>query len=67
MKLGTLKDALAASLHEADQVCGVININWVGDAVAALAPLGEKARCFDSCSDLVADVVRCAQAGDHIW
>lgn len=65
MKLGTLKDALAASLHEADQVwCYQYQLGW--DAAAALAPLGEKARCFESCPELVADVVRVAQEGDHI-
>lgn len=65
MKLGTLKDALAGSLHAADRVyCYTADLGW--DAAAALAPLGEIAQTFENLEDLVQAVCENAQRGDHI-
>lgn len=65
MKLGVLKDRLAASLTEADRVfCFSAGLGW--DAQAALAPLGAKALTRDSLETLVADVVAEALPGDQI-
>ena len=65
MKLGLMKDALAASLGDADLAfCHTANLGW--DAAAALAPLGAKARCHVELDQLVADVVREARRGDQV-
>jgi UDP-N-acetylmuramate: L-alanyl-gamma-D-glutamyl-meso-diaminopimelate ligase len=65
MKLGALKDALAASLEKADRVfCYSANLNW--DPAAALAPLGSRAEVGDSLETLIADILHEARAGDHI-
>ncbi|NDV12210.1 UDP-N-acetylmuramate:L-alanyl-gamma-D-glutamyl-meso-diaminopimelate ligase [Crenobacter caeni] len=65
MKLGTMKDALAASLTDADHVyCFDGGLGW--DAAAALAPLGERAECHGELDALVAAVARDARAGDHV-
>ncbi|HKC45624.1 MAG TPA: UDP-N-acetylmuramate:L-alanyl-gamma-D-glutamyl-meso-diaminopimelate ligase [Burkholderiales bacterium] len=65
MKLGLMKDALAASLADADAAfCYAANLGW--DAAATLAPLGAKARCHAELDELVADVVREARRGDHV-
>lgn len=65
MKLGVMKDALPASLREADQVfCYGANLGW--DAAAALAPLGVKAAAFDDLEALVAAVASAACPGDHV-
>ncbi len=65
MKLGVMKDALPASLADADQVfCYGANLGW--DAAAALAPLGGKAATHDDLAKLVAAVSTAAQPGDHI-
>ncbi|WP_417069304.1 UDP-N-acetylmuramate:L-alanyl-gamma-D-glutamyl-meso-diaminopimelate ligase [Niveibacterium terrae] len=65
MKLGTMKDKLAASLAEADQVyCYAHNLGW--DAATALAPLGAKAHSFDDLDALVAEAVAGAKSGDHL-
>lgn len=67
MKLGTMKDKLAASLTQADAV-----FCWRGpqvrwDPAEALAPLGAKARTFDADLDeLVQAVCREAREGDCI-
>jgi UDP-N-acetylmuramate: L-alanyl-gamma-D-glutamyl-meso-diaminopimelate ligase len=65
MKLGLMKDALAASLSAADQVfCFSANLGW--DAAAALAPLGDKAICKDDLDTLVSEVAAAARPGDHV-
>ncbi len=65
MKLGTLKDALAGSLHAADSIyCYSADLGW--DAAAALAPLGKLAQTFENLDDLVQAVCENAQLGDHI-
>lgn len=65
MKLGVMKDRLAASLTAADQVfCHAANLGW--DAAAALAPLGALASSFDDLDALVAAVVAAAKPGDHV-
>ncbi|MFN6961723.1 MAG: UDP-N-acetylmuramate:L-alanyl-gamma-D-glutamyl-meso-diaminopimelate ligase [Rhodocyclaceae bacterium] len=65
MKLGTLKDALPGSLQEADRVfCYAANLGW--DAVAVLAPLGEKALVCDEIDELVRRIVMAARPGDHV-
>jgi UDP-N-acetylmuramate: L-alanyl-gamma-D-glutamyl-meso-diaminopimelate ligase len=65
MKLGVMKDALPASLEDADRVfCYGANLGW--DAAAALAPLGEKASTHDDLAQLVDTLIDLAQPGDHI-
>jgi UDP-N-acetylmuramate: L-alanyl-gamma-D-glutamyl-meso-diaminopimelate ligase len=65
MRLGVMKDALAASLAEADVAfCYTANLGW--DAAAALAPLGARARCSGDLDALVAAIVREARRGDQV-
>jgi len=65
MKLGVMKDALAASLGEADRVfCFGANLGW--DVKSALAPLAGRAFVGDRVEDLVATIVREARPGDHV-
>lgn len=65
MKLGVMKDALPASLKDADRVfCYGANLGW--DAAAALAPLGDKAAAYDDLDGLVAAVAAAAQPGDQV-
>jgi UDP-N-acetylmuramate: L-alanyl-gamma-D-glutamyl-meso-diaminopimelate ligase len=65
MKLGTLKDALAASLAAADLVfCYGADLGW--DAKAALSPLGTRACVEDDLGALIARIVASARAGDHV-
>jgi len=65
MKLGVMKDALPASLANADLVyCYSANLGW--DPEGALAPLRAKAACFDDLETLVAAVAAAAKAGDHV-
>lgn len=65
MKLGTMKDRLAASLAAADRVfCYSGQLGW--DAAAALAPLGEKATVEEDFANLVAEIVAHARPGDHV-
>ena len=71
MKLGTMKDALPASLAAADLVFGYGAKGAAKDALgwdlgAALAPLGNRASAFDDLSALVAAVVAAAKTGDKI-
>lgn len=72
MKLGVMKDALVASLLDADLIFGYGAGNAAGkqalgwDLAAALAPLGHKARAYTDLASLVAAVVAAARAGDHI-
>ena len=65
MKLGVMKDALPASLREADVVyCYGANLGW--DAAEALKPIAHKAQTFDNLDMLVKTIVAEAKAGDHI-
>jgi UDP-N-acetylmuramate: L-alanyl-gamma-D-glutamyl-meso-diaminopimelate ligase len=71
MKLGTMKDALPASLQQADLVFGYgakgegkEALGW--DLGAALAPLGDKARAFDELPALVDAVAAAARPGDSV-
>ena len=65
MKLGVMKDALPASLQQADHVfCYGANLGW--DAAAALASMGERAEAHDDLATLVDAVARQARPGDHV-
>jgi len=71
MKLGTMKDALSASLAEADLVFGYgaagngkDALGW--DLAQALAPLGQRAQSFDDLGALVQAVSAAAQPGDQV-
>ncbi len=71
MKLGTMKEALPASLEQADLVFGYgardggkEALGW--DLGAALAPLGNRAQAFSELPALVQAIVQAAQPGDHI-
>jgi len=65
MKRGVMKDALPASLAEADRVY-VFSSNLGWDADAVLAPLGARARCIDELEALISAVAKDARSGDHI-
>jgi UDP-N-acetylmuramate: L-alanyl-gamma-D-glutamyl-meso-diaminopimelate ligase len=65
MKRGVLKDALPASVADADRTfvyCA--GLGW--DPASAFATLGERARCIDDLDRLVAAVGGEARAGDHV-
>jgi UDP-N-acetylmuramate: L-alanyl-gamma-D-glutamyl-meso-diaminopimelate ligase len=65
MKLGVMKNALPASLKEADLVfCYAGNLGW--DAKAALSPIAEKSIVADEIDTLVREIASQAKAGDHI-
>jgi UDP-N-acetylmuramate: L-alanyl-gamma-D-glutamyl-meso-diaminopimelate ligase len=65
MKLGVMKDALAASLADADRVfCYSGGLGW--NPADALAPLGAKASVHDDLARLVDDMAAAARAGDHV-
>jgi UDP-N-acetylmuramate: L-alanyl-gamma-D-glutamyl-meso-diaminopimelate ligase len=65
MKLGVMKDALPASLKDADAVfCFGANLGW--DARDALAPLGSKAVVSDDLNELIAAIVAAVKPGDQV-
>lgn len=65
MKLGVMKDALPASLKEADLVfCYDANLGW--SAEDALKPIAKKAKTFDDLTLLVQAIQRAAKPYDHI-
>ena len=65
MKLGVMKDALPASLADADAVfCYSGGLGW--DPAAALAPLGAKASVCEDFARLVEVIASAARAGDHV-
>jgi UDP-N-acetylmuramate: L-alanyl-gamma-D-glutamyl-meso-diaminopimelate ligase len=65
MKLGVMKDALPASLKDADLVfCYGANLGW--DAAEALKSIANKAKTFDDLTMLVSEICKVAQSGDHI-
>ena len=65
MKLGTMKDALAGSLREADLVfCYAASLNW--DAAAWLAPLGDRVHIGVELEALTEAIAKAAQPGDNV-
>jgi UDP-N-acetylmuramate: L-alanyl-gamma-D-glutamyl-meso-diaminopimelate ligase len=65
MKLGVMKDALPASLKDADLVfCYGANLGW--DATEALKPIANKAKTFDDLPALVQAITQAAKPHDHI-
>ena len=65
MKLGVMKNALPASLKDADLVfCYGANLGW--DAAEALAPISEKATAYDDLTLMLSAISKEAQSGDHI-
>ncbi len=65
MKLGVMKNALPASLKQADLVfCYGANLGW--DAEEALKPIANKAKTFDDLTMLVQAICNATQSGDHI-
>lgn len=65
MKLGVMKEAIAASLADADLVyCYSANLGW--NPAVALAPLGAKAICHDDLDTLVAAIATAAKPGDQV-
>jgi UDP-N-acetylmuramate: L-alanyl-gamma-D-glutamyl-meso-diaminopimelate ligase len=65
MKLGTMKAQLPWSLEAADlSFCHSGGLDW--DAGVVLTSMGERAQVAHSIDDLVAQVTKVAQAGDHI-
>jgi UDP-N-acetylmuramate: L-alanyl-gamma-D-glutamyl-meso-diaminopimelate ligase len=65
MKLGAMKDALPASLKDADKVfCYAGNLGW--DAKVVFTPMGDRAQVHDQLDTLVDAIVSEARAGDQI-
>ena len=65
MKLGVMKDALAASFADADRVfCYGAGLDW--DPAAALAPLGNRAAVHSDIEELVAAIAAASKTGDHV-
>jgi len=65
MKLGVMKDELAASLDAADRVfCYGAGLGW--DPAAVLAPLGTRAEIHHDIPRLVAAIAAAAKTGDHV-
>jgi len=65
MKLGVMKDALPASLKDADLVfCYGANLGW--DAAEALKPIESKSQTFENLEKLVHAIAKNAKSGDHV-
>lgn len=65
MKLGAMKDLLAPSLAQSDLVfCHAAGLDW--NPAEPLAVMGSKAYVSPSLDELIAAIVKAAQAGDHI-
>jgi len=65
MKLGVMKNALPASLKDADVVfCYGANLGW--DIAAALKPIANKSQTFNDLEKLVQAIAKTAKSGDHI-
>jgi UDP-N-acetylmuramate: L-alanyl-gamma-D-glutamyl-meso-diaminopimelate ligase len=65
MKLGAMKDRLAASLAGADRVfCYSGGLEW--DAAAALAPLGAIATVIGDLTGLIEAIAAESRSGDHV-
>ena len=65
MKLGTMKNALAGSLNDADAVfCYAGGVDW--DVQATLADLGAKLHVGKQFDDFVEELAQFVQCGDHV-
>ena len=65
MKLGVMKDRLAASLAGADRIfCYTQGLGW--DAATVLAPLGDRVRSDDDLGRLVTSIAAEARRGDQV-
>jgi UDP-N-acetylmuramate: L-alanyl-gamma-D-glutamyl-meso-diaminopimelate ligase len=65
MKLGVMKNALPASLKDADVVfCYGANLGW--DIAEALKPIANKSQTFGDLEKLVEAIAKTAKSGDHI-
>jgi UDP-N-acetylmuramate: L-alanyl-gamma-D-glutamyl-meso-diaminopimelate ligase len=65
MKLGAMKDKLAASLAAADLAfCYTNGLSW--DAAAVLAPLGGRAVTCGDIDQLAVRIAAAARPGDHV-
>ena len=65
MKLGVMKNALPASLREADLVfCYGANLSW--DAAEALASIKNKASVYEDLNTMVAAIAKAAKQGDYV-
>jgi UDP-N-acetylmuramate: L-alanyl-gamma-D-glutamyl-meso-diaminopimelate ligase len=65
MKLGVMKNALPASLKEADLVfCYGANLGW--DAAEALAAIKDKASAYEDLNVMVAAIAKAAKSGDFV-
>ncbi|MFZ3087501.1 MAG: UDP-N-acetylmuramate:L-alanyl-gamma-D-glutamyl-meso-diaminopimelate ligase [Methylotenera sp.] len=65
MKLGVMKNALPASLKDADLVfCYQANLGW--DAREALLPISAKTQVHDDLHQLVTAIAQSARTGDHV-
>ncbi|HEY3299754.1 MAG TPA: UDP-N-acetylmuramate:L-alanyl-gamma-D-glutamyl-meso-diaminopimelate ligase [Methylophilaceae bacterium] len=65
MKLGVMKNALPASLVDADQVfCYSANLGW--DAQEALQPIANKTVVSEDLTALISAIAQEAKSGDHI-
>ena len=65
MKMGVWADSLARSLQNADRTfCYTKGLGW--DPALALAPLGNRASCYEQLDALVQAICNQAQTGDRI-
>ncbi|MBP6896452.1 MAG: UDP-N-acetylmuramate:L-alanyl-gamma-D-glutamyl-meso-diaminopimelate ligase [Pseudacidovorax sp.] len=65
MKLGTMAAQLPGSLRDAALAfCHTAGLDW--DVADALAPMAERAVCFDNVDSLVEAVAAAARPGDHL-
>jgi UDP-N-acetylmuramate: L-alanyl-gamma-D-glutamyl-meso-diaminopimelate ligase len=65
MKLGVMKNALPASLKEADLVfCYGANLGW--DAAEALSTIKDKASVYEDLNVMVAAIAEAAKPGDYV-
>jgi len=65
MKLGVMKNALPASLKDADLVfCFSANLGW--DAKEALRPIASKSQVHDDLNDLISAIVKTVTTGDQV-
>ncbi|HEY5898434.1 MAG TPA: UDP-N-acetylmuramate:L-alanyl-gamma-D-glutamyl-meso-diaminopimelate ligase [Burkholderiales bacterium] len=65
MKRGVMKNALPASLRDADRVYVYgAKLGW--DPAAVMAPLGRRVSCLDDLEALIEAIVKEARPGDHV-
>ncbi|MES1987750.1 MAG: cyanophycin synthetase, partial [Pseudomonadota bacterium] len=65
MKLGVMKNALPASLKEADLVfCYGANLGW--DAAEALSTIKDKASVYEDLNTMVTAIAKAAKPGDYV-